>query len=118
MKKFTLLFISILAVQVLFSQTVLTNSYNFTIGDTYRYDGYSDVTSIDPGSGGANMVWDFGTISGGSYNEGLVLFVLIQPQQLSLIQPQLMVLTFASGMKKIRMLDLINIMNVITHHRI
>ena len=70
MKKFTLLFISVLAVQALFSQPTLTSSLNFTIGDTYRYDGYSDVTNIDPGPGGANLVWDFGTISGGTYYEG------------------------------------------------
>ena len=71
MKKFTLLFISIFAVQCLFSQTVLNSSYNFTIGDTYKYNGYSEVTNIDPGSGGANLVWDFGTISGGNYYEGV-----------------------------------------------
>ena len=70
MKKFTLLFISIIAVQALFSQAVLTSSLNFTIGDTYRYDGYQQVTNIDPGSGGANLTWNFSTISGGTYYEG------------------------------------------------
>jgi hypothetical protein len=70
MKKTTLLFISILAVQFLFSQPVLNSNLNYTIGDTYQYDGYFDVTNIDPGSGGANLVWDFGTISGGTYYEG------------------------------------------------
>ncbi len=70
MKKFTLLFISLFAIQALFSQPVLNSSLNFTIGDTYRYDGYSDVINIDPGPGGANLVWDFSTISGGSYYEG------------------------------------------------
>ncbi|MEA3445140.1 MAG: T9SS type A sorting domain-containing protein [Bacteroidota bacterium] len=70
MKKFTLLFALILAAQALFSQPVLTNSLNFDIGDTYRYDGYSDVPNIDPGSGGANLTWDFATISGGTYYAG------------------------------------------------
>ena len=70
MKKFTLLFISVFALQSLFSQPTLTSSFNFTIGDTYRYDIYTDVTNIDPGTGGANLTWDFGTISGGTYLEG------------------------------------------------
>ena len=70
MKKFTLLFISVFALQALFSQPVLNSDLNFTIGDTYRYDLYTDVTNIDPGTGGANLVWDFGTISGGTYLEG------------------------------------------------
>jgi len=55
MKKFTLLFISIVAVLSLFSQPVLTNSINLNIGDTYRYDGYSEVTNIEPGPGGAKF---------------------------------------------------------------
>ncbi|MCK5839875.1 MAG: T9SS type A sorting domain-containing protein [Bacteroidales bacterium] len=70
MKKFTLLFISLFALQALFSQPVLTNDLNFTIGDAYRYDGYIDVTNIDPGTGGANLIWDFSTISGGTYYVG------------------------------------------------
>jgi len=70
MKKTTLLIISILAVQPLFSQPVLNSSLNFTIGDTYRYDLYDGVTTIDPGPGGANLVWDFGSISGGTFLEG------------------------------------------------
>lgn len=70
MKRTTLLVISIFALQALFSQPVLNSDLNFTIGDTYRYDLYTDVTSIDPGSGGANQTWDFGTISGGTYLEG------------------------------------------------
>ena len=70
MKKFTLLFISVFALQALFSQPVLTNSLNFTIGDTFRSDSYIDVPSIDPGPGGANLIWDFSTISGGTYSEG------------------------------------------------
>ncbi len=70
MKKFTLLTISVFALQVLFSQPILTNSLNLTIGDTFRSDSYIEATSTDPGSGGANMTWDFGTISGGTYVEG------------------------------------------------
>ena len=70
MKKFTLLFISVFVLQALFSQPVLTNSLNFTIGDTFRSDAYIDVTDIDPGPGGANLTWDFSTITGGTYVEG------------------------------------------------
>lgn len=70
MKKFTLLFISVFALQALFSQPTLTSSLNFTIDDTYRYDMYTDVTTIDPGAGGANMFWNFSAISGGTYIEG------------------------------------------------
>ena len=70
MKKITLLLISIFAIQALFAQPVLTNSLNFTIGDTFRSDSYIDVTSIDPGSGGANQTWDFSTITGGTYVVG------------------------------------------------
>lgn len=70
MKKFTLLFISVFALQALFAQPTLTKNLNFTIGDTYRYDMYIDVANIDPGSGGANLIWDFSTISGGTYVEG------------------------------------------------
>ena len=70
MKKFTLLFISFFALQALFSQPVLTSDLNFSIGDTYRYDGYLSITNIDPGAGGANLIWDFSTISGGTYYEG------------------------------------------------
>ncbi|OYT16567.1 MAG: hypothetical protein B7C24_07040 [Bacteroidetes bacterium 4572_77] len=70
MKKFTLLLISVFAMQVLFSQPVLTNSLKFTIGDTYLADTYLDVTSIDLGSSGANQSWDFSTISGGTYVAG------------------------------------------------
>lgn len=71
MKKFTLLFVSIIAALSVFSQPVLTNSLNFTIGDTYRYDGYQEVPDIEPGDGGANLTWDFGTIPGGTYYEGI-----------------------------------------------
>jgi hypothetical protein len=70
MKKITLLFISVFALQALLSQPVLTNSLNFTIGDTFRSDAYVDVPDIDPGPGGANLVWDFSTIPGGTYVEG------------------------------------------------
>jgi len=67
MKKFTLLFVSIFALQALFSQPVINSYINLTIGDTYRYDGYSEVTNIEPGPGGANLTWDFGTINGTFY---------------------------------------------------
>ncbi len=71
MKKYTLLIVSIIAALSVSSQPVLTNSLNFTIGDTYRYDGYQEVPDIEPGEGGANLTWDFSTISGGTYYEGI-----------------------------------------------
>ncbi len=70
MKKFTLLFISVFALQVLFSQPTLTSSLNLTIGDTYRSDMYHEVTNIEPGPGGTNMVWDFANVTGPTYIEG------------------------------------------------
>ena len=70
MKKITLLLISIFAIQALFAQPVLTNSLNLTIGDTFRSDSYIEATSTDPGPGGANLTWDFSTITGGTYVEG------------------------------------------------
>ncbi len=70
MKKFTLLLITVFTLQVMFSQPVLTNSLKYAIGDTFRSDSYIDVTSIDPGSSGANQTWDFSTISGGTYVAG------------------------------------------------
>ena len=70
MKKITLLFISTLAVLPLFAQPVLNNDLNFAIGDTYNYDIYTDITNIDPSPGGADLVWDFGTLTGGTYIEG------------------------------------------------
>lgn len=70
MKKLTLIIVAFFTAQLLFSQTVLTNSTNFTIGDTYRYDGYEEVTNIEPGPGGSNMTWDFSQVTGLTYIEG------------------------------------------------
>ena len=70
MKINILLIISVFAAQALFSQPVLNNDLNFAIGDTYKYDLYTGETDIDPGPGGANLVWDFSTITGGTYIEG------------------------------------------------
>jgi hypothetical protein len=70
MKKFTLLIISIVAALTVFSQPVLTSYINLSIGDTYRYDGYSEVTNIEPGAGGANLTWDFSGITGEVFYEG------------------------------------------------
>ena len=67
MKKITLLFISIVAVLSVFSQPVLTSNINLTIGDTYQYNGYQEVTNIEPGDGGANLTWDFSNINGNFY---------------------------------------------------
>ena len=70
MKKFTLLLISVFALQALLSQPTLTSSLNLTIGDTYRSDMYHEVTNIEPGPGGTNMVWDFANVTGPTYIEG------------------------------------------------
>lgn len=70
MKKLTLLIICFLSVQLLLSQTVLTNNINFSIGDTYRYNGYEEVTNIEPGPGGANQNWDFSQVTGPLFIEG------------------------------------------------
>ena len=72
MKKFTLLIVSIVATLSVFSQIITLNgNINLSVGDTYRYDGYEEVTNIDPGNGGANIVWDFSTISGELFIEGI-----------------------------------------------
>ncbi len=70
MKKFILLIVLVFALQPLFSQTVLNGDNNFSIGDTFRSDSYVEVTSIDPGSDGANCTWDYSTITGGTYVMG------------------------------------------------
>lgn len=71
MKKFTLLFLVILSSQLLLAQVVLTPAFNYDIGDTYKYDGYEGVTNVEPGSAGANQTWDFGTIEGYGFYEGI-----------------------------------------------
>ncbi len=70
MKKTGLLIAMLFFISSLFSQPVLNNSLNFTIGDTYRIDGYYDVPVIDPGEPGANKVWDFEEIVGEMFIEG------------------------------------------------
>lgn len=70
MKKITLLFISIAVALSVFSQPVLNSYINVSIGDTYRYDGYSEVSNIEPGPGGANLTWDFSGITGEIFYEG------------------------------------------------
>ena len=74
MKKLTLLIILVFSLQFLFSQTVLNSSNNLTLGDTFRVDSYTEVSSIDPGCNGANCTWDYSTITGGNYvmGEGVV----------------------------------------------
>ncbi len=70
MKKINLLIVSIITTLSVFSQITLTSDINLTIGDAYRYNGYEEVTNIDPGIGGANLVWDFSTITGEIFYEG------------------------------------------------
>jgi len=71
MKQSTLFVFFVLTMKILFSQTVITKDINFSTGDTYRYDGYEGVTNIEPGSSGANQTWDFGSITGYRFYEGL-----------------------------------------------
>jgi len=70
MKKNGLIIMMLFFVSSLFSQVVLNNSLNFTIGDTYRIDGYYNVPFIDPGEPGANKAWDFEEIEGEMFIEG------------------------------------------------
>ena len=71
MKKISFFIVSIIAALPLCSQITLNGNINLNIGDTYRYDGYEEVTNIDPGIGGANLVWDFSTITGEIFIEGV-----------------------------------------------
>jgi hypothetical protein len=70
MKKFGFFISMLLVMPALFSQPVLNNSLNFSIGDTYQIDGYYDVPVIDPGPPGVNQVWDFEEIDGDMFIEG------------------------------------------------
>lgn len=63
-KNFALLFISTFVMQAAFAQPVITSNINLTIGDSYRYDGYDKVTNAEPGSPGANQIWNFADITG------------------------------------------------------
>lgn len=71
MKKITFIIVSVFVMQALVAQTVLTHGINLEFGDTYKYDGYEGVTNIEPGSGGANQVWDFSNLSGYGFFEGI-----------------------------------------------
>lgn len=61
----------LLSLHGLLAQPVLNNNMNFTIGDSYRIDGYSFVTNIDPGGPGGNQEWDFEFIDGEDFFEGV-----------------------------------------------
>ena len=60
----------LLGVQCIFAQPVLQNNLNFAIGDYYRIDGYNEVSNIDPGGPGSNLVWDFEVIEGQGFFTG------------------------------------------------
>ncbi len=70
MKSIKICILLLFAMPVLHAQAVLTSSLNFAVGDYYRMDGYIDVPSADPGPSGANIIWDFGVISGGTFITG------------------------------------------------
>lgn len=55
---------------MLLGQPVLNSSMNLSVNDTYKVNLYEDVTAIDPGPSGANVTWDYGTITGGTFIEG------------------------------------------------
>ena len=59
------------SVPALSAQPVLNNNLNFSIGDSYRIDGYSWVTTLDPGGPGGNQTWDFESIDGEDFFEGV-----------------------------------------------
>ncbi|MCF6170735.1 MAG: T9SS type A sorting domain-containing protein [Bacteroidales bacterium] len=71
MKRSILLIVSFSAAFSVCAQPVLTSDINLSIGDTYRYDGYTEVTNIEPGPGGANLIWDFSDITGEMFIEGV-----------------------------------------------
>lgn len=71
MKKLTLLLLIISSTQFLFAQVVLTSSYNFDLGDTFKYDGYEGVTNVEPGPAGANQTWNFESLDGYGFYEGI-----------------------------------------------
>lgn len=70
MKQITLFILFLFAGQLLIAQTVITNNYNLSLGDTYQYDGYEEVSNIEPGDGGTNQTWDFGQVTGTIFIEG------------------------------------------------
>ncbi len=65
MKKYALLFISIVAALSVFAQPVITSDINLSLGDTYRHDGYDGgIINGDPGPPGANQIWNFANVTG------------------------------------------------------
>jgi hypothetical protein len=70
MRTIQIIIFTFIAVPFIMAQPVLTNSMNFAIGDSYRMDSYIDLTTANPGASGANVSWDFETITGGTYIEG------------------------------------------------
>ncbi|WP_116126594.1 T9SS type A sorting domain-containing protein [Lewinella sp. IMCC34183] len=63
------LFVLLLAGAVLPGQIVLTDAYFPVVGDTLRYSRAAADVSVDLLTGGANRVWDFGTIASiGDFN--------------------------------------------------
>ena len=70
MKRINTLIISMLPVVLTYGQITLNSTYNLQPGDTYRYDIYDEVQSIDPGPAGGGVQWDFGSITGGTFIAG------------------------------------------------
>ncbi len=64
MKKFILVFISIVSVLPLLAQPVITHNINFSFGDTYRHNGYDGgIVNGEPGPSGANQIWNFANVT-------------------------------------------------------
>ncbi len=70
MKKITFLVLSMVLPLLLAGQPILNQAMNFSVGDTYRIDGYYDVAFIDVGSAGPDKAWDFSEIDGDMFIEG------------------------------------------------
>lgn len=70
MKKISTLILILTTVILAHSQITLNSTYNLLPGDTYRYDIYDEVQSIDPGPSGGGVQWDFGSITGGTFIAG------------------------------------------------
>jgi len=72
MKRIIPFLISIFVTSGLFAQAVLTSNINLSIGDSFRYDAYSNVTNVVPGPAGENQIWDFTNVTGENYSQGNV----------------------------------------------
>lgn len=71
MRTIQIIIFSLFTVPIVLAQPVLTNSSNFAFGDSYRIDSYIELSNASPGPSGPNVFWDFETIAGGTFVEGI-----------------------------------------------